>query len=237
VEVHAVISQYIIEAIEFDDMISLGPQFRFGTGTSVLCGSIKLFDKCYGKYDKNIHDHLKYKQNALENVVLPFYLKVIHITAISDPHAIIHTLQQIQVAVMVSPNIAIFFPMLYNQINSLIRECRKILQDVHRLSRALNQNVQRWLMQRNYNNLIQTIEKYVSKYRLPVVVEQAVTLVRKIFPYCDSELLHYIKEWFQGLEIRAPDYHEINLRILPHIKLYVKQVQQIHTSLHASRIT
>jgi len=231
VEVHAVISQYIIEAIEFDDMISLGPVFKLSTSASVLCGSTKLFDKCYGKYDNNVYDYLKYKQNALEYVVLPLYLKKIHLTVLTDPHFIIHILQRIQVAVMISPKIAIFFPMLYNQMNSLISECREILQDVHRWSRTFNQEVQRWLVQRNYSNLIQTIENYVSKYRLPPVVEQAVTLVRKVFPYCDGDLLLYIKDWFQGLEIRTPDYHEINHKILPHIKLFMNEFQQIHASL------
>ena len=47
-------------------------------------------------------------------------------------------------------------------------------------------------MDRNYDKLIQTVEEFIKNYPLCNVAQEAVIMVKKIIPYCDGELLHYM---------------------------------------------
>ena len=99
------------------------------------------------------------------------------------------------------------------------------------MSRSLNQNVQKYLTERNYHNLIQTVETYFNKYPLSTIAQQAVVMVKNIIPYCDGKLLDYIMMSCEWLQITTHDYHYINLHTLPVIKFYTKKHQLIYTSL------
>ena len=234
VEVHAVISQYIIECMDSNEVLALSPFDKMSTGMSVGKRLIKQFYESYGIHDTSslcASDYVKYKLSEIENLKLPFIIKQIKVMMINDPHNIIVTLQKIQHALITSLNIVIFFPALNDDIKSLIDSCHKILKDAHRLSRTLNQTVQRCLTQRNYHNLIQTIESYNSEYPIGMVAQQAVTMVNKIIPYCDGELLKCIIEGCKWLQTMTLGYNNITLLILPIIKLYTKELQQIYTSL------
>ena len=63
------------------------------------------------------------------------------------------------------------------------------------------------------------------------VAQKAVTMVKKIIPYCDGELLHYMMRVCEYLQIMTRDYHPITTALLPCIKLYIKQHKQITSSL------
>ena len=236
VEVHAVISQYIIENMDSDEVHGLSPAGELDTTKSIDDGLTQEFLKCTGVYDLSILsaiDFLKFKQNEIENLLFPFYLKKVNLYTTADPHDAILLLQEMQDALKTSPSVTIFFPSLNDEINSLIGECHKVLKDAHRLCRKLNQNVQQCLTQKNYQGLIQTIEAFNSSYPIAKVAEEAVTMMKKIILYCDHRLLNVIVRESEVFQMMTRDYHEIALAIIPLITLRTKELQKIHNSLQA----
>jgi len=239
VKVHDVISQYIITCMDSDEVFTLLPSDQLQVGTrrgdnSVYSALFENFLKSSGIQDPSSlrgRDYLKFQLSLMENSLLPNFIQKVNMMTITDPHRIIGVLQSILDALMTSPTITAFFPTLMDEIKSVISECRKILNDAHKLSRTLNQNVQRCLTQRNYENLVQTIERYSNKYPVTAVAQRAVTMVKKVFPYCDEELLHYIKWGCEHLQTNIHDYHQITLITSPLLKLYAKELQIIYTSL------
>ena len=231
VEVHAVISQYITECIDTNEITDISPLFgKLNTAQSVSAELGLVFQQSYGIHDPSsltTMDYLKYKLNEIENVVLPSYLKIMNMCTVTDPHLVILTLQQINDAPMESSNKSL----LDDEINSLITNCYHLLKDAHKLCRKLNQSVERNLYERNYDKLIQIVEKFMKNYPLCNMAQRAVTMVKKIIPYYDGELLHYIMTRCEQLQMLTPDYHSITTLTLPRIKLYVERHKQITSSL------
>ena len=241
VEVHAVISHYIITCKNSVEYLTLSPVGKLDTHRSVCKGVCQLFQKSSGIYDTSslcANDYLKYKLNELENLTLPYDFKLINMMTITDPHRIIVYILNAQNALMISPKAILFVLSLRNETEPLINECHKILKDAHKVSRTLKQNVQRCLTERNYDELIQTIETYSNKYPIAMVAQQAATLVKKMIPYChDGEVLDYIMKKCEKLQKTTHDYHYLTLMMLPRLKLCTKQLQLIYTSLQTGSPT
>ena len=236
VEVHAVISQYIIECMNSNEILTLSPFVSGGLNTaqSVGKGLTLTFQQSYGVDDPSsltAMDYLKYQLSQIENFVLPHHLKIINMYIATDPHSVILTLQEIKDDLMTSPHTINLLSLLGEDINSLITNCKGRLKDAHKLCRKLNQSVQRNLYENNYDKLIQSVEEFIKNYPLGDVAQKAVTMVKKIIPYCDSKLLHYMMRGCEYLHIRTPDYHDITTLLLPRIKLCIKLHKQITSSL------
>ena len=232
VEVHAVISQYIIERMDSNEILPLSPHGGLNTAQSVSEGLTSTFQQSYGVHDpSSLTAILKYKLSKLENVTLPQCLKTINMNTVNDPHCVIRTLQEIKDALMTSPYTINLLSLLSEEIHSLITNCKDALKDAHKLSRKLNQSVQRNLYENNYDNLIQTVEEFIKNYPLCNVAQKAVIMVKKIIPYCDGELLHDMMMMCEFLQIMTPDYHNITTSLLPTIKLYIRVHKQMTSSL------
>ena len=235
VEVHAVISQYIIECMDSNEVFALSPcVVKLNTAPLVQDRLTLTFQQSYGIHDPSsltAMDYLKYKLSQIEINLLPYCLKFINNCAVNDPHVIILTLQDINDALMSSSYYSNLLSLLVEDINSLITDCKQLLKDVHKLCRKLNQSVERNLYERNYDKLIQTVEEFIKNYPLCKVAQKAVTMVKKIIPYCDGKLLHYMMMKCEYLQVMTPDYHDINTFTLPHIKLFIKLHKQITSSL------
>ena len=235
VEVHAVISQYIIECMNSNEILTLSP---FGgtmnTAQSVSEGLILTFQQSYGVHDPSsltAMDYLKYKLSQIENIELLSYLKRINKYTATDPHRVILLLQGIKDVLMTSPYTINLLSLLGEDINSLMTNCKGTLKDAHKLCRKLNQSVQRNLYENNYDKLIQSVEEFIRHYLLYDVAQKGVTMVKKIIPYCDGELLHYMMKRCEELQMMTPDYHLITTLLLPYIKLHIKLHKQITSSL------
>ena len=239
VEVHAVISQYIIECMDTNEVSALSPSGRkLNTAGSVCDGLSLTFQQSYGIRDPSsltAMDYLKYILSQIENRSLPFYLKLINTQTVTDPHVIILTFQKINDVLMSSSYYSNLLSLLGEDINSLITDGKQLLKDVHKLCRKLNQSVERNLYERNYDKLIQTVEEFINNYPLCNVAQKAVTMVKKIISYCisycDGKLLHDMMMWCEILQSMTPDYHHITTSTLPLIKLTIKLHKQITSSL------
>jgi len=232
-EVHAIISHYIIENMESKEVHNLSPVDGLNTGKLVGDSLALSFQRCYGEDITALAavDFLKYRQSQVENSVLPFCLKWINMHMITDPHNIILILETLQRILSLLPNVTIFLPTLGGQITALINSCYKMLKLTHKLSKLLNQKVQQCLMQRKFQNLIQTIEEYCSTYPFALVAQQAALVVKELIPYCEEELLLAVTRCYESFLLRTSDYQFIKLVILGHVKVLTKELDHINNAL------
>ena len=234
VEVHAIISQYISESMDSDEMVNLSPHGALNTTCSINNGLTLTFQQSYGVYDLSsltAVDYLKYKLSEIENVELPFYLKSINMCIVSDPHFVIITLERIKRAIMSSPCTMNLLSLLDDQINSLQGECKQIIKSVSKLCRKLNQSVQRNFYEQKHDRLIQTVDEFMKNSPLCALAQKAVSMVNRIIPYCDGTLLNFVIMERERLHIQTHDYHTIPMFILPVIKLLIKLHENITNSL------
>ena len=235
VEVHAIISQYIIECNDSEELLALSPYGTLHTAYSVSDGLISTFRQSYGVHDPLLLtavDFLKYKLGEIENIWLPFYLKSINMLTVLEPHSVILLLQRIKEAIMSSPYTINLLSLLDDQINSLQGEYQQMLKNVNKLCRKLNQNVKRNLCEQKYDKLIQAVEEFIKNYPFYILAHKAATMVKRIIPYCDGELLHFITMRCEYLQRKTSDYHGITTFTLPSIKFYIEQHNKITSSLH-----
>ena len=233
VEVHAIISRYIIDCMDSKEVDNLYSIVRRNE-ISVMKELKLTFKQLWGVHDHSsltAMDYLKYQLSEIENVLLPYYLKAINMHTVTNPHDIILISQRIKDALMTSPYTMNLLSLLVEEINSLIINSKQLLKDAHKLCRKLNQSAQRNLYDKNYDKIIQTVEEFIINYPLCNVAQKAVTIVKKIIPYCDGELLHSMMMECEYLEIRTHDYHSITTILLPQIKLCNKLHKQISSSL------
>ena len=228
VEVHAVISQYLNETLESSDIYRNSPLNVFGVGESITQGLTTELLKSYGlaSSSSSAAEYLKNKKSDLENLLIPFYIKWINMWTMLDPHLTILILQHLQSDLT---NLQVFLPSVNKQIDTLTQNCRQVLRDVYRISRSLNQNVQRFLTERNYGALLQTIESFVREYPNGLITLQAVAMVKQeVIPFCTGGQIMQLIEYLQML---TPDYHYMTLMMLPLAKIYIKQLDEINHSL------
>ena len=233
VEVHAVISQYIIECL---DVIEVSPMLEVVSQNAQSVGEAlaETLQQSYGGCDLSLLtaiDYLKYNQLEIRHILLPLYLKTINANTISDPYYIILTLQQIKDALMAEPYTVSLLSVLDEEINSLITTCYQLIKDAHKLCRKLNQSVEKSLCKENYKKLIQAVEEFIKAYPLCNVAKKAVTMVKGIIPYCEDELLHYMILKCEDLQMMTSDYHDITTKLLPFIKFDIKLHEEISSSL------
>ena len=235
VEVHAVFSQYIIERMDSEEVRTLTPfGGKLNTAHSVRSGLRLAFQQSYGVHDPSslsTVDYLKFKLSEIENHLLPFFLRIINMYTVTEPHVITLILREITDALMFSPYTINLSSLLNEEINLLTYECKEMLKHIHNMCRKLNQSVQRNLYEKNYDRLIQTVEEFIKNYPLCNIAQKAVNLVKKIIPYCDGELLYHMTMECEYLQIRTPNYHEITTYILPFITLDTKLHKLISSSL------
>ena len=235
VEVHAVISQYISESMDSTEVLSLSP-YDDELNTAPLVGKELhlIFQQSYGVHDPSsltAVEYLKYRLSKIENFLLPFHLKTINMRTVTDPHDVMLTLQQLKDILMKSPYTVNLLPLLGEDIDSIINNCKEVLKDNHRLCRKLNQRVQKNLYEQSYDELIRTVEGFIKSNPLCNVAKKAVNVVKKIIPYCDGVLLHYVLLQCEVLQMRTCDYHSITTVTIPYIKLNIKVHKQITGSL------
>ena len=236
VEVHAVISQYIIECMDSNEVFDLSPfgLEKINTVKSVDKGLTVSFQQSHGKHDASsltAPDYLKYMLNKIENELLPPYLTSITMHTVTDPHTIILTLQQINGVLMKSSQTINLLSLFGKEIKSIMIDCQHLLKDAHKLCRKLNQSVERSVDERNYDTLIPTVEEFMKNYPLCNVAQKAATMVKNIISYCNGKLLRYMMSRSESLQMITPDYHEITTLALPYIKLHIKLHKQITSSL------
>ena len=233
VEVHAVISQYIIESIECDEVFKLSPR-GLGTLEELKSGLELSFLQSYGVHDISSltpTEFLKYTQSKIECDLLPWYIREIDTRRIFEIHFIVSEMEKIQFALMYSPNTHDILPTFIEHFNIVKSDCSKLLKNLHKVSRELTQIIQRHINNRNYDKLMQGVEDNCFKSPIGQSAKTCVAVIKDIVPYCDSEQTDVIVKSCVYLQKITPDYDMITYRIFPYIKLHIELHQKITIAL------
>ena len=146
VEVHAVISQYVIDNLESEEVVALSAFGQLGTFQAVNQGLLASFRKSYGLTNvTTVVTYLQYTLSEIEHVKLPHCFKMINNNAIFDPHDIIILLKQIQEVFGIFPSILSPFIERFAAIKA---ECIEALRKSHTLTEVLHQKIQKNLLKR-----------------------------------------------------------------------------------------
>ena len=234
VEVHAVISQYIIECTDSNEVIKLSSFNATNFTVSVGKELELLFMKAYGINNLgslSVVDYLKYKLSGIESGILPYYLKTINLHPVMDPHLVIYTLNKIKNDLITSPYGMHLLSLFEQKIDSLLADCKQMLIHTHRICRNLCQSVQKSFHERNYDKVIESIEKFIENYPLCKLAQKVMTMVKKIMQHCIGTLLDDMMTSLEFFQMLTPEYHEIAISTLPNIKLFVKLHRQIASAL------
>jgi len=234
IEVHAVISQFLIESMNTIEVMTLSPVGQLGTSEAIKDGLIRSLDDSYGLQDElllPIVELLEYKKVVKEFCIIPTFIKIINMKTVIEPHQLMLTLKPMQKIASKMPEIVMFLPLIGKQISSLVDECNNILKDAHKMSRRLNKDVQKYLTQKSYLDLIKTIEDYINNYPILEVAKKAVAILQTILPYCEGDLLHLVTTAYDNMQMKTIDYHQFTLVTLPGIKSQAKSLMQIDSSL------
>ena len=234
VEVHAVISQYIIESIESKEFLDLRLLYLFDGNTipkqlmlsfQQACGINNLLLLCE-------MDLLKYKQSEIQNFTLPYFVRVINSEIFCGPHITVLALQSLEKFLKRLAGHDLQLLSICKEISSLIVDSKQVLKNAIKLCRKLNQSAQRNLHEGNYDKFIQAIEDIIVKdYPLWPVTQKAVVIVKEIITYYDGVLLQYMIRIRDRLLVYTCGYHTTPMFILPQLKLYIKLHKQITSSL------
>ena len=219
VEVHAVISKYIFDFMTVEEAHNLT---NLPNAHSIHDGMGLVYKKLHGVSDESSlshEDYLKYVINQIENAILPYFIKSISMYTASDPHKITQHF----------PLIVKQLPKLEMEITALFTECERILKkEIPDLCRKFNQTAQRNLFEKNYDELIKTVEDFIKNYPLCDVAQRAVTILNELIQNCNDQLLLL---FFKRLQLNTRDNHYFTTLSLPLIKLHVKVHREISFAL------
>ena len=234
-EVHTVISQFIIENTESDlvHTFKLGSS-KFGAGEAVGDAIEKLFQKSYDIHDPSAFtptDFLQYRICLSEYGEIPFFLRFIHMELIYIPHNIMTHLHKIKNLIINEESFTALFPTIDSEINSLIDNSQQILNNSHIISRKLNKAIQQPLAERKYNKVAEEIEIYSKTYPFEDVAKQGVSLFQNWMPYLNGQLKTLITDCSETLQLYTSEYNHVTLWVLPHIKLFIKEIEEVADSL------
>ena len=235
VEVHSVISQYIIESMEYREAINLAPTLHASVMDSVNMGLELAFIQSCGLGDLSAltdRDYLKFKLCILENLWLPLNLKKLNSFIVYDPYFIIWGIEVVITHLFVetqnqtSPQINNLLELIGEKIHDLITDCKQILRDAHKLCRKLNQGVQKNLFKKDYDKVIQSVQDYINSYPLGTVTKKIITMVKKAIPYC-----HEVSQLCEIFWSYTPEYHRMTTITFPGIKFYMNLHKEGHIIL------
>jgi len=229
VEVHAVISQYVVDNLESEQVVALSPFGQLGTFQAVNQGLLASFRKFYGLNNvTNVVTYLKYTLSEIEHVKLPHCIKMINNFAMFDPHDVIILLKQIQEVVGILPNVLSPFIEQFAEIKA---ECLEAIKKSHILTRVLNQKIKKYLFEKNFESLLHSLQEYHTNYPMWSIAVNSIELVKNIIPMCEGEMLSFAKQKYEMLQIKKSEYCSITLMELPRIKVFIEQYKQAESAI------
>ena len=229
VEVHAVICEYIFKSFDIEEANKLSKVES--QGPSLSEGLFETFKQSYAR-DNDLSslshvDYLRMLLSQIENAVLPYFVKTIIMCTFSDPCGVKTILLALMKMLQIFSH-HIDFPRLSAEVNLLISECEQIIKRIHVLYRQINQ---RNLYEKNYDLLIQNVEKYIKNYPLHHVAMKAVTITDEIIPHCEGELQKHMQRLHEYFQMETHDYHGLTTLTLPYIKFHVGVHKNITKSI------
>ena len=245
IEVHATISQFIIETMQNGEVMQLTPYLNLDTAVPSFASAVyEEFLSCYGSpklTSLSDKEYLKYHLDQLEYFAIPYQLRYANMWAIFDPHMVNYTVLQPMFKVFTTIgftnfNLSTMMSSFSSQVTALISDCQKVIRDICRSKKTLYQLSMKHLVEKNYNDLLQELEDYHKQYPIGPITEKSVRLVNDFMAYCQGNYkIHSIcKEFLAGLKLVTAPYHLNNLVVFPMIRMYIDHCKRIRNSLHSN---
>ena len=232
---HTVISKYIVDSIKTHEVADLSPHISsVKINYPILHELTRLFKKCYGADDISSltpKEYLSYTQHLIEHVVIPYYIKMITMHSLHDPHIMLLMLQKLQITIDSSSNENHILIQFSEEIVQLNSECNKVLRNSHNSNRMLNKKIEQQFLDKKYEAIMQTLEDYYKLTSIGSVASRCIELVKEIVPHAESHLTQDFQSLIQILLMRTHQYHSINMEKLPLIKKYIFLHKEIITVL------
>ena len=229
-EIHAVISQYIMECMDSNEVLTSPVSQKLITWQAVNEGLQLSFMNLYRVHNQpslTATEYLKYQLSTLENIQLSVQFRTVNISIVYDSHIITGMLQGMQNLLSLSSGITLnLITILFEELDSLKAKCKRTAKNAHILCRKLNQNLQRILYEKEYDKLIPTIQEFMRIYPLCNIAEKGITIVKTIIPYCEGEVLDHMNTLCECLYTLAPNYHQITALTIPFIELHIKHIKK-----------
>ena len=232
---HAVVSKYIFDIIMTKEIQYLSPYISSVNSIKQILQELTiLFKKCYGADDLSIltpKEYLTYTLHLIEHVIIPFYLKLITMHALHDPHLMLLMLQKLIAIINSSYNEADILLKFYEKIVKLHYECNVLLRKAYDLNRALHRKVEQHLFSKNYEALIQTLGDYFKSASFGLIASKCIELTKEIIPHTENRLIKEFELFNERVILKTPEYHSVNLEKLPLLKRYISLHQEVDTVL------
>ena len=226
---HVVISKYIVDSIMTDEVQDLSPHISsVEINHPILKELTYLFKIHYGAEDLSSltpKEYLEYTLHLIEHVIIPYYLKMITMHALHDPHLMLLMLQKLQ-TIICSPETDIIFK-FSEKILKLISKCHMLLRNSYNSNRVLNKKVEQHLIKNQYTVLIQTLVDYHKLASIGSVASECIELIKEIIPHAKSQLKEKLVSLNESLLLKTPKYHSVNMEKLPLIKRYISLHQEV----------
>ena len=236
---HSIISEYIINSIMIDEVTNYSPFILSHTEKNVHDELESLFKKSYGANDVSQltpKDYLIYTLHKIEYAIIPVYVKSITMYTLHDPHLILAMLQRVQRAICKLVSNSTHYS---KKIVELSHKCTMVLKNSQKSNRILNAKVERHLFQKNYDAMIQTIEKHYEMASIGQIALECSELVNNIIRQTEnksvqkSELVSEIFIVNEMFLLRTDKFHTITMEKMPIIKKYVSLHKMIYTALNS----
>ena len=240
VEVHATISQFIIETLQTDEVSLLSVNFDKNIGVSFGKAVCEEFYRCYGLADPTSMSHeiiLIHHLGSFEYFLIPYCLRFVNAWAVLDPYIFNSSILQMMLEMLTTCTLG--YPeditsTFSSQVNNLINDCQKIVIGLCS-KKSLYQLSMKHLTEKNYDELLQELEDYHKQYPLGVIIERSVKLTKNFMVYCkdDHSLYSFCQSLLAGIYELTGPAHPNNVMI-PAITLIVDVCKKIENCLKSN---
>ena len=231
VEVHATISQFILETFDGEQVMQLMPivgSHGIQLNERIVIECNKEFWRCCGSPDiSSLSDCeiLKYFLNSLQYVGVPFTLKDMNMWNNIHPHvAIVFVLEPL---LEICKWKKILSQQLHMQVIHCIKECRKVILDACRSRKAPYQLSMKYLVEHNYDGLLQELEHYCIHCPMGPIAEKCVEMINGVLPFCKGDSHFLLSTKLEHAQLLTLPYHPTTHVSLPKVKLMVNMCKRI----------
>ena len=238
VEVHAVISHFVIETMPMHEFKNMMLLIAFNSGSDIMSTILtKLFEEVHGIGDigsLTTINYLKYILRETELCEMQSYLKQINMSTITfSPHAVILALQQMKHFLITSLGKTESLLSKEKAFDELITECHETTQNSHKWSRRLITKVQQCIAYRNFHHLPTFLKDFLQDFPITSVVIKAFSIVQECIAYFENNLpkkksLMLLSEM---LQVYLPCNHDITMLFIPYLKISIDKMEKISVAL------
>ena len=227
VEVHAVISHFLIQNMNSHEVENTAARTIFNRSETIGHNLVLLYEQSFGVSDLSSVKQMEYIIGEAQYCTLPFYIKRINMSTAVSPHHAIVALQSIQLFLKRSTDNMDILSFIDKQCEQLLKECIKVKNTVYKWSKKLNNYVQQCITNGKYQTLVIFLEDYLKDFPVSSIVENAISTIDKVTPLCSKNLSYQLSVLGESFHILRPKNHEATLLFIPYIKLLVHKIEKI----------